>query len=257
MPSPEFIGLDIETKPRPELVDRFSKPFPDFDANAVKCGNLKDPVKIAEKINQAKADHEAECEAYWKNLRDRAALNPFTGEILIIGLVNEHGDVRFLEGNEATILGAFWELFIEHGQAQRRFVYWSGCGNSSQNFDIDYIVTRSRILGIPVPATARNGRFYSSRIIDLASEFLLHRHDAYLKLTVAADILGLYDVPAANEANPIYPKQEDDTVTGENFHLWYDGKADAAISLEDQRTKAKRYLRNDVLHLLSIAPRIL
>jgi hypothetical protein len=61
-----MIAFDIETGPLPDeqLKAIFQPPPPpphpgEFDAGAVKLGNLKDAAKIAEKIESAKAAHES------------------------------------------------------------------------------------------------------------------------------------------------------------------------------------------------------
>jgi hypothetical protein len=75
------IVFDIETGPQPE--DRLRElcppweapPHPGkFDAAAVKLGNLKDAVKIAEKIGAAQAAHEAARESAEESRRTRASL---------------------------------------------------------------------------------------------------------------------------------------------------------------------------------------
>lgn len=263
MSSHVFHGFDIETKPLPELVERFSKPFPDFDESAVKYGNTKDPAKRAELLASKRTDHEADRAAYWKNLKDRAALNPFTAQIVVIGIVDHEGAVDYLMGAEKDLLAEFWALFSEYGEAARKFVFWSGCGAAAKMFDLDFIVTRSRILGVRIPPAVRSGRFYSPRFVDLASEFLLYQNDVYLSLTRAADIFGLYvdgkhPGPSTVGAHQtIFPKTDDDPVTGENFWQWFEGIAQTDQSKEEQRLFALRYLRNDLLHLFHLAPRIL
>lgn len=254
MNQPSYIAFDIETRPLPELVDKYAKPFPEFDVASVKCGNLKDPAKIAEKQAQAKADHEAEAAAYWKNLKDKAALDPFTGAIICIGVASDTGPVEILaEKTEAATLRSFWQLWELRDCVVTNFVFWSGCGDKAKKFDIDYIVTRSRINRVPVPAGVRDGRYYSRRIVDLAGEFLLNQRERYLSLTKAADMLGLY----ADHAD-IFPKdKENDPVTGENFWQWWDGVAVDGHSAEEQRAMAKHYLKNDVLTLKYLVPHIL
>lgn len=253
MNTPLYVGFDIECAPRLDLVERFAKPFPDFDPNAVKTGNIKDPVKIAEKVNQAKADHEAERTAYWANLRERAALDPFTGEILCIGTITHTGAIDIIaEKTEAATIRQFWQLVSLPDASLTKFVFWSGCGDVSRKFDIDYIVTRSRILGVPVPSLVRNGRYYASRFVDLAGEFLLHQRDRYLSLTRAADLFGLYGPDRG-----LVAKRDDDPVTGANFFQWWKGEASNDHSLEQQRDFACIYLKNDLRHLVPLAQRIL
>ena len=132
-------------------------------------------------------------------------------------------------------------------------MFWSGSGDAAKKFDLDFIVTRSRILRIPLPPRVRDGRFYSNRFVDLAGEFLLHQRDRYLSLTKAADMLGLYA-----ENKDIFPKSDGDIVTGEHFHLWWDGKADTTdYDATQQRVMANDYLENDLLTTKYLAPHIL
>jgi hypothetical protein len=255
-----YCGFDIETAPIPENVERFTKPFAEFDADAVKCGNLKDPAKIVEKKAQAFADHAEEQKAYWRKAHENAALSPFTGRIVVIGLITEDASITYLEGEEKAILGAFWNHFAEPKNALRKWVYWSGCGDAGKNFDLDFIVTRSRIVGVPVPPLVRNGRFYSSKFVDLASEFLLFQREQYLSLSKAADMMGLYELPEVSDIEAdrtIWPKREDDPVQGVNFWQWYEGKIEGGERPEEQRLFALRYLANDLKHLWHLAPMIL
>lgn len=242
------MGFDIETKPVPELVEKFTKPYPDFDPDTVKMGNLKDPAKRAEKLESAKAEHEDVRRIYWKKAHEKAALNPFTGQIVVIGLISDEGKVEFLEGDEPSILRQFWARVSVPNNALIKWVFWSGCGAGDKMFDLDYIVTRSRIVGIRIPPMVRSGRYYAQRFIDLASEFLLYRREEYLKLTAAAELMGLYEWPTG----PILlRKRDDDQVTGENFHLWYSG------GLKTSRSLALDYLTNDLNHLFHLGHRLL
>lgn len=236
-----FTGFDIETRPQPH--DQLALLKPDFKAPS----NYTKPEAIARFIGEKEENWYAD-----------AALSPFTGAIVMIGLINEESTVDFIEGDEATILSRFWAMYTKHGES-RRFVFWSGCGGA-RKFDIDFIVTRSRILGVPVPPQVRRGRYYSDRIVDLAAELLNHQPDAYMRLTVAAQVMGLY-----REGGSITPKQDTDLVTGANFWQWYDGAislpAGAGLTDVDMaktpREYALRYLRNDLLHLVPLANRIL
>jgi hypothetical protein len=262
LPSFPVTGFDIECRPLPDLVDKFTKPFPPFDEAEVKCGNMVDPQKIAAKIAQARTEHYEELAKYWSNAYDRAALNPFTGEIIVIGLIDEHGSTAYLDGPEKGILVAFWTAYALGGDTARKWVYWSGCGDFSKKFDIDYIVTRSRIRGVRIPPGVRLGRNYSSRIVDLAGEFLLHQREAYLSLTKAGELFGLYGEHGTGpEGAPadlhVFPKREGDPVQGANFFQFWSGTAYSDVPQEEQRLLALRYLGNDLKHLLHLAPRIL
>ena len=212
-----FIAFDSETKPLTHLVERFWKPD----------GRLKDPAKIAESLELAKS---------------RAALDAKTGQIIVIGLMDQDGLTDYIRGEETTILNEFWKVFNKPGNADTKFCLWSGSGSASTMFDIDYIVTRSRILGVKVPPQVRNGRFYSGRIVDLASEFLLYQTGEYLSLSNAGHVFNLYA-----DGSDCHPKnKETDEVTGENFWRVY----------ETDPKKALGYLENDLRLTRQIALRI-
>lgn len=253
-----MIPFDIETKPRADLVARFVKPYPAFNPDEVKYGNTKDPVKRAELLASKEAEHKAGEVTYWANARERAALNPLTAEVLCIGLLVEGSLAIFGQGktyglkDERGVLTAFWRLFTDRSSAGEKFVFWSGNGSSTENFDLDMIVRRSWILGVEVSPLLFNGRYFTNRFEDVAGRYLLYKRESFCGLARAADELGLF-VPGC----AFTPKGETDLVTGEHFHLFWDGKADeiiaargeAPMSPEDQQKLAVRYLTND-LHLL-------
>jgi hypothetical protein len=243
MSSPSFIGFDIETRPLPELVTKYARPYPEFDEGAVKYGNTKDPGKRAALLAEKREEHEAGRTGYWANLVARAALDPFTGAIVCIGITTDTSSPEiFCEATEAGTLRQFWQVFALADNATTKFVFWSGCGDPNKKFDIDFILTRSRILGVKIPQRVRSGRYYDNRIVDLAQEFLLNQRDRYLSLTKAAD-----------------------PVQGANFWQWWDGVAVGTTvahpaqphTAAEQRAYAAKYLCNDVLHLKYLAPRIL
>ena len=214
-----FICCDIETKANPAVAERLWKP----------PSRLVDPAKIA----AAKVE-----------FIEKAALSPLMGEIVVIGLVTDDAEISYLEGDERIILTAFWDIVGSNDHATTKFVYWSGSGAAGDNFDMDYIVTRSRILGVRIPGVVRNGRFYGQRFVDLASEFLLYKTGEYLSLSNAGMLFGLYD--KAQEP-AVKPKLATDEVQGANFAQWY-GK---------DREKALGYLKNDLALLFHLAKAIL
>lgn len=247
-----IIGYDLETRPRPELVERFASPFPDFDESAVKYGNTKDPQKRQELLAMKRSDHEQARTDYWAKLKERAALDPLTAEIQAIGLIATNGH-EIITGSEREILETFWTRY-DDTSSNCRFVSWSGSGTTAANFDMDFAVTRSRILGLDLPATLRDRGRYSTRVVDLTAEFLLGRREAYLSLSRAADVFGLYDDVALG----LTRKTDNDPVTGENWWKWFNGlMSESGLTPEQQREKAEGYLLNDIKHLLPLAQRIL
>lgn len=253
LPPIPYVAFDIECRPDPAAVEKFTKPYPEFSEATVKYGNAKKLELRAEILAQAKADHEAGFQPYWEKAHADAALSPFTGQIVVIGLVTHNGPQKVLEGTEREVLEAFWYEYTGQAQAVTKFVFWSGQANPAKGFDIDYIVTRSRILGVPVPPTIRKGRYYSDRIVDLAAEFLLYDREKYCSLSNAADLMGLFQ-----EFPDLKPKnKETDLCTGENWHRWYDGNMDDATGPAQQRQVALSYLGNDLNLLHRIANRLL
>tara|TARA_R110002126_G_scaffold290821_1_gene448964 strand:+ start:35593 stop:36354 length:762 start_codon:yes stop_codon:yes gene_type:complete len=252
-----MIVIDIETKPIPELVEKFIKPLPAFDQNEVKFGNTKDPEKRAALVASKQAEHDDATVAHMAKAKDRAALNPLTAQVLVIGLYNDHAQspehrMEFLEGNEKLILSNFWSQWYDTHLSTDRFVFWSGSSNS-ENFDPDMLIRRSWILGVKVPPQVINGRYLGSRWEDAAQRYMFGRFNEYCGLSRAAEELGLF-----GDGAKIFPKSKDDTVTGANFWQWYENKmtCDAAKACPSQKTLAMSYLTNDLLILDAIAGRI-
>lgn len=255
-----MILFDIETKPRPDLVTRFIKPFEKFDPSAVKYRNTKDPALREAKLAEEQNKHTAAEAAYWQNAMDRAALNPQTGEIVAIGLRGA-GNVEILgedDCGEKIILDHFWNAFANPHHSGEAFVFWSGNGSPTENFDPDYIIRRSWILGVKVPPLAfGDGGYLGRRFVDAARRYLLGKRDAYCGLSRCADELGLY-----TKDGPITPKLETDPVQGANFWQWWEGTAPKVlhpsgnVEAKLQRELAKKYLVNDLLTLDAITARI-
>lgn len=139
-----MIVFDIETGCLPtEALDRVK---PVFEADK----RLRDPVKIAEDL--------AAKETEW---RKEAALSALTGQILCIGCIDTLvTEVPFvLEGPEAVVLEDFFDLWGNTA--------WTFSGFSIKNFDLPYICQRAWILGVTVPRSLMEGRYFSSRFKDL------------------------------------------------------------------------------------------
>lgn len=112
------IALDIETMPNPDMIDRL--PVPE-----IKTGNLKDPEKIAKKLEEAKT----------KQIEDMA-LSPLYGKIACCGLIGKNPE--FLIGTEEDIIISILDVLNSN-----EICTWNGI-----NFDIPFIYKRSLILGI-------------------------------------------------------------------------------------------------------------
>lgn len=132
--------FDCETGPAPDSQLALIKPA--FVANRT----LKDPEKVKNDL--------AEKEAAWT---ERAALSALTGQVLAIG-TNINDTVTVLTGSEVEMIQSFWGAWKLRGRI---------IGFNCKDFDLRFLVMRSRILGIDVPDDLFSGRYWNGRIIDL------------------------------------------------------------------------------------------
>lgn len=172
-----FIALDIETAPNALMIDHL--PEPD-----VKTGNLKDPEKIAAKIDEAKASQVS-----------KMALDPLYARIICASVVSDDiSQTRMaceLDSDDVERSIVEWILEIL-GEDQVRLVTWNGVG-----FDLPMIYKRALCLGLvpshygAPPLTAWTKRYDNDRHIDLMKVFAGWGSCDYAKLdTVAAVVLG-------------------------------------------------------------------
>jgi hypothetical protein len=194
--------FDIETGPLPD--EQLASMIPPFDPAEVKTGNLKDPDKISAKLQQAETNHFADA-------RDKAALDAITGRVLAIGLEDADG-FRAITGDEATMLDTFWNGFA---CAESHYIGFNIC-----LFDLPFLIKRSWHNCVKVPVSARSGRWWSDRFIDLR------------------DTWQLGDRKAKGSLDAICK------------HLWIEGKngngKDFARLFELNPEKALEYLSNDL-----------
>lgn len=175
-----MIVFDIETGPLPlgdirHLMPDFSELSREFSPEQVKVGNLKDPVKIQEKIAAARAEHEAwqagaeaRRQAAEEDWYAAAALSPMTGQVLALGSTDD-GDNVFVWccknapdidglGTEAGIITAFWESFQSSVEPY--------VGHNIFGFDLPFLMRRSFLLGVDVPQHVRKGRYWHANFVD-------------------------------------------------------------------------------------------
>lgn len=246
--------FDCETEPLDEeTVRQFAPPFvpPEppgkFDAGAVKVGNLKKPELIDAKIAEAQAAHDvlvaeypkARVEAekkHWRDAMDRAALDPLTGRILVIGIKTVGGrESLIFNESEATTLKVFWNKYEEvHRQNQGVMI-----GANISNYDLPFLRRRSWINDVEVPATVRPFpyRYWNSLFVDLRDIWLSGQRytDCKSSVDLMARALGL--------------GAKDGEVNGANFHRYWRGKP-------DERELALKYLRRDLDLTFQIARRL-
>ena len=161
----EPIVVDIETRPLPN--DGTA-----FDPKAVKLGNLKDAEKIKSKIMEAKSV-----------FQEGNALDPFQGAVCAIGILAGKEPPRMLtatnEEEESDIHYEFWKLF-----GVERVV-----GHNFREFDMPFIVTRSRILNVPNRLTygKKYGSIIDNKIDDTMEEVACYRYGKKVSLKAAAN----------------------------------------------------------------------
>ena len=200
------IIFDIETAPLPE--SELAALVPPFDPAEVKTGNLKDPDKIAAKLAEAEANHR-------RDFFERAALDPLTGRVLAIGLLDQ-GGFRILDNdNEPAVLREFWSVCRGEMGRLNQLV-----GFNSLLFDLPFLIRRSWKHRVPVPVGLRRGRYWADQMIDLRDAWQMGDRQARGSLDAIAKHLGI----GAKTGN------------GADFaKLW-----------QSDRAKAVEYLRNDL-----------
>jgi hypothetical protein len=133
-----WITFDIETEPMDE--QQLRAILPPFDESQVKYGNTKDEAKRAAKLEECKAKYETD-------FFSKAALNPTTGRVLVIGFYSvELRNFVVHEGDEREILTSFWRDFSSARVGRCRMV-----GVNCYGFDLPFLIRRSWILGVTVP----------------------------------------------------------------------------------------------------------
>lgn len=215
----------------------------EFDPASVKCGNLKDPAKIAAKVEEARQAHEnakansskiiVDAKAkHWEEFVATAALSPITGRILVIGYRSTEKNTTLIhEAEESVLIAEFWKKYEACRSAGRKMV-----GHNIGGFDIPFIVRRSWLLDIPVPTTVFDkGRWLdSSTLVDTLSLWKCGTNDG-----AKLDLLGrAFGVGGKTEG-----------VNGSDFSRLYFGSP-------EEKAKALEYAARDVVVTAGIATRM-
>ena len=211
--------FDIETGPRIDI-DLSSLVEP-FDESEVKTGNLKDPEKIAAKIEEARAAHVA-------NAISKAALSPRTGCVLAIGLKSSRGvkclsvdlvadnDPAKINEEESTLLSEWWSACSVWKSSGRKLIA------HHISFDLPFLIRRSWILGVPVPAWVLSGRYRPDCFIDTEERWLCRNRFGYEKSNLdfvasAFGIEGKYKPEPMTLPGDDHPSQ----LGGATFHRFF------------------------------------
>lgn len=228
-----YVIFDIETAPQD--TDKLLALMPPFDPAEVKVGNIKDADKIAAKVADAEIKHR-------QRFLSEAALQPATGKVacISIGAITNQGIdlgvvVNFADGSpdaEAHEIERFWQMVAQSFNGAYTFFV----GHNILDFDLPFLINRSRILGLDIPRhiyTIKGGKVYlSDRFIDTRSVWLLGRKpsDNPSSLDYVAKALG---VGAKNGSG-----------------------ADFAQLMQTDREAAKEYAANDIRLTTKVAQRL-
>jgi hypothetical protein len=249
--------FDIETGPLPEeqLAAQFAErwappPHPGaFDPQSVKYGNTKDPAKRAEKLVECQQAHAAavanyerdSAEAYAKGMGeffDSAALDATTGRVLAIGMMDTGNGAKPRIGHvhtlpEDELLEKWWERVKSCLAAGIPM-----CGLRSNQFDLPFLLRRSWILGVDVPAGVlkNGGRYFADGFVDVCERWQCGDRQAKCNMDYLGRVLSLGGKPEG--------------ITGADFSrlFWSEAEAD--------RIKAFEYLANDLELTRKIAARM-
>lgn len=262
-----MIVFDIETGPLPDgelfaLVDPFESPTHPgaFDESAVAVNHLRDPVKIAAKIETAKAAHEANVTNYEQNVkaarenwiantRKQACLDARLGQVLAIGIrdtssgkasLGYQGDEKLR--TEEELIAWLWAVYKAARAKQIKMV-----GHYCLGFDLPFLLRRSFILGVDVPATVLDDRCYfdSRTFVDTHKIWTCGTRDGNASLDAICRAMALPTKPA----DTVEIHGETVPVDGANFWRLFHGGDEA-------RAAAFEYLANDLEMTAGVAGRM-
>ena len=246
----DSIYFDCETGPLPEEllakvrppanlkkvknIKDFGKPF---DPMTVKLGRMVDPVKIEKKIAEAAAkwpdlqeriaeEIEETEQKHVEDFAEKAALDACRGQLLAAGYLSTK---ELIDGrSEPEMLIKFWDVFNTAAGDGRKLIGFNIFG-----FDLPFLIRRSWVHGVHVPAIIDKNRYWHECFIDLAEVYRLGCHGEFKSLGEMCVAMGL--------------GEKLDGISGADFHkLW-----------ADDREKAKEYLGRDLLLTKNLAERIL
>lgn len=96
-----FTVFDIETQPKSE--EEITSIAPKFDPDSVKVGNIKDHLKIQEKIDQAERSHIG-------SIMDKSGLHAHYSDPIAIGYIHEDGTEQLDFSEPKELVSNFWNL---------------------------------------------------------------------------------------------------------------------------------------------------
>lgn len=194
-------AFDIETMPIQAKIGELPEP-------EIKLGNLKDPVKIAEKQAEARAEQVA-----------KMALNPLYGRIVCaVFICAESAPLRLTAGDDdeeerELIRSCFREMAGAHGGGYAgppQLTSWNGA-----TFDLPFLFKRALLLRIPIPKTVGSldrwcKRYATTPHADLMQIWSGWDSRSYAKLDdVAGAVFGEHKIGIGFEEFPELVKSEE------------------------------------------------
>jgi hypothetical protein len=250
-----MLAFDIETGPLDDdIVLQFAEPFEsaprpgEFDESVVKYGQTKDPAKRAEKLRDCQEKHAAAVASYeadqvaayakWRaDVLDKAALDPATGRVLVVGAMNAATGVGGMAKHgtpEGELLQAFWAKYVKCRMDNRRIV-----GFDIRNFDLPFMRIRSAILGVDVPRSVFDGKRFDPLFVDLAEDWACGRR--------WTDV-GKFKLDRVARAMGVGGKWPGECC-GRVFHKFWNGTP-------EQHAEAQRYLLRDLELVVGVAKKL-
>lgn len=239
-------SFDIETAPQEGILESKFAPvfeelvFVPFNEESVKKYKKDSEEEYRERYIEAQGNHLKA----WDEKKQKAAddfkekqekfvqeccLHAHLGRVLAIGLY-DGTTFKALEGDESAMLRAFWLQYSACSKRQQMMV-----GHNVLNFDLPFLVNRSKILGVWMPGSViiRSGKWlnWSQTFDDTASWWLLGRHhrDVKWSLDAVCHAFGL-------------PGKQVEGVDGASFWKIYSSNRELAIE----------YLKNDCVQVFEL-----
>ena len=221
------IVWDIETGGLPEEELKTLYREKSAEEFAADCDKRWKPETVTAKYEEYKV-------TAWAEFQERAALSAVTGQVVAIGLRSCKG-VKILVGDETEVIKAFWSLYGKATADKRRMV-----GHNIGGFDIPFLIRRSYILGIDVPAGILiNGRFLNDTFTDTMSVWSCGNNQDRISLDTLSRALGGHGKPGGEDA-----------CTGATFaKLYLSGNP-------EDKAKATAYLESDLENTWTVAERM-
>jgi uncharacterized protein YprB with RNaseH-like and TPR domain len=135
----KFLVIDIETIPCQTLPEGC---IPTFDEASVATGNLKDPFKIREKIDEAHNKFNADIDK-------KLSVDPDYCQVCCFGYGDANDQTVFIASEnlgEFELISEAWEIIASHYNKKIPIVSFNGI-----SFDLPILLRRAMLLDISVP----------------------------------------------------------------------------------------------------------